>query len=447
MINAFGRLSAWFGALSVSDKIALIGVGAVVIGIYVAVLAWLYPRKPRGEKRGHFKRSFEAGLRARLLEKVQQERVEPRLRQGLREAIRVDLGLTEMPAAVPARLREYALLESGSPQERPLTGSVQQIFEQAGWQLLILGEPGAGKTNLMLELAEILIRQAKNEPAFPIPIVFSLPRWTLLKKITGRLGSLSDWMQSDLVEEYGLSSAAAVALVQKDRILPLLDGLDEVEEKHRAACVGEIHAYQTNRNLGPLVVCCRLSDYETLPPLDLAAAIRVEKLTREDVGREIAKPGLEYVRRAMERAPELWTIVDTPLWLHVLYGAAQVDPSGDVDQGNARDRLYARYVQYALGRTAPDSPRVRTSPEPFLRWLGWLAVWMKTGHQVEFVLRDLDYLWSASRHGIWPGGVWMPGRGTGGGRDRRKGDRLDRRARRSHAIQDLSALLGNLLEV
>jgi len=49
MINAFGRLSAWFGALSVSDKIALIGVGAVVIGIRVAILAWLDSRKPRGK--------------------------------------------------------------------------------------------------------------------------------------------------------------------------------------------------------------------------------------------------------------------------------------------------------------------------------------------------------------------------------------------------------------
>ena len=98
------------------------------------------------------------------------------MRQGLREAIRVDLGLTEMPAAVPAKLREYALLESGTLQERPVTGSVQQIFEQSGRQLLILGEPGAGKTNLMLKLAESLVKQAKNEPAFPISIVFSLPR-------------------------------------------------------------------------------------------------------------------------------------------------------------------------------------------------------------------------------------------------------------------------------
>jgi len=161
MTNALGRLSAWMGALSVGDKIAL-------IRIVIAVPAWLYPRKPRGGKHG---RSLEADLRARLLETVQKKRVEPRLRQGLREAIRVDLGLMEMPAAVPARLREYALLESGSLEERPVTGSAQQIFEQAGRQLLILGEPGAGKMNLMLELAESLLKQAKSDPAFPIPVV------------------------------------------------------------------------------------------------------------------------------------------------------------------------------------------------------------------------------------------------------------------------------------
>ena len=137
----------------------------------------------------------------------------------------------------------------------------------------------------------------------------------MLQNLTGPTRTLADWLQSDLAEEYHLSSVDAAALVQQDRIVPLLDGLDEVAEKHRAACVGAIHAYQKNRGLGPLVVCCRRSDYESLPPLDLAAAVRVEKLTREDVEREIAKPGLEYVRLAMERVPELWSIVDTPLWL------------------------------------------------------------------------------------------------------------------------------------
>jgi len=90
----------------------------------------------------------------------------------------------------------------------------------------------------------------------------------------------------------------------------------------------------------------------------------------------------------------------------VLYGAAQVDPSGDADQGNARERLYALYVEYALGRTAPDSPRARTSREPFLRWLGWLAVWMKAGNQVELVSKDLENLWAVSKHGIWPSGLF-----------------------------------------
>jgi len=70
------------------------------------------------------------------------------------------------------------------------------------------------------------------------------------------------------------------------------------------------------------------------------------------------------------------------------------------------ERLYALYVEYALGRTAPDSPRARTSREPFLRWLGWLAVWMKAGNQVEFVSKDLENLWAVSKHGIWPSGLF-----------------------------------------
>lgn len=99
--------------------------------------------------------------------------------------------------------------------------------------MLILGAPGTGKTNLLLELAQSLIAEAKRDDARPIPIVFSLSRWTLGKGVR----TLAECLKDDLAAEYGLARATADALVWQDRILPLLDGLDEVAQDRRSACI------------------------------------------------------------------------------------------------------------------------------------------------------------------------------------------------------------------
>ncbi len=383
-----------------SGLVNLLGVCAGVLGAWAGV--WSL-RKSTAKKQAEAPSPFhDPALRLSLLEKVQRERVDPRLRQGLREAIRVDLGLTETPGAVETTLRLYARMESGMEEEQRTHEPILDIFERrAGRRLLILGEPGTGKTNLLLELAEALIKESKRDTTRPIPVVFSLPRWTLGTKPR----TLAEWLRDDLATEYDLSRAAAEALVREDGILPLLDGLDEVAEGRRAACVEAIHEYQKGRNLGPVAVCCRVAEYEGIPNLELGTAVRVEKLSRADAEREIAKLNLAEVRRALEEDPELWEVVDTPLWLHVLYGAAQVPGGGD--QGLApHERLYTRYVDYALGR---DGSRARTAREPMLRWLGWLAAEMRRRSQREFVLEELDFSWLAARSAasVWRA-RWAP---------------------------------------
>src|SRR5207248_3311073 len=59
-------------------------------------------------------------------------------------------------------------------QPIPSGTTLAQVFDQAGGELLILGEPGAGKTTLLLELARDLLKQAKDNEATPIPLVLML---------------------------------------------------------------------------------------------------------------------------------------------------------------------------------------------------------------------------------------------------------------------------------
>ena len=275
----------------------------VFLGVLVATVVVALWQSTTGEEASLDSSSLpaqplEPSLRLRLLNRIEHERVDARLRQGLRRALRIDLRLTETPEEVRPSLRIYETSESGLLSEREISQPIKEVFDRvAGGRLLILGDPGTGKTNLLLELATELIKDAKQNESLPLPIIFNLPRWTLGKRVR----TLREWMTDDLVSEYNVSRAVAKSLVLQNRILPLLDGLDEVSEDRRAPCVLAVNALKEECDLAGLAVCCRSREYAGLPRIDLRTAIRVEKLDRAAVEREIARPRMEKVRRALKK--------------------------------------------------------------------------------------------------------------------------------------------------
>jgi hypothetical protein len=55
--------------------------------------------------------------------------------------------------------------------------SITQAFEDMDDSLLILGNAGAGKTSMLLELAQILHAKAITNDSAPIPVLLELARW------------------------------------------------------------------------------------------------------------------------------------------------------------------------------------------------------------------------------------------------------------------------------
>ena len=118
-------------------------------------------------------------------------------------------------------------------------------------------------------------------------------------------------------------------------------------------------------------------------------------LARGDVERYLDSQAakLERVRRALVEDAELWTLMDTPLMLTVLFLASAVEAEGGTTEPDARRRLYGRYVNAMFER-----PRKRLFPrEKALRWLGWLAAQLSNRNQIPFALEDLDPSWLPSR--------------------------------------------------
>lgn len=100
-------------------------------------------------------------------------------------------------------------------------GIIREVFEDSG-RLLIVGSPGSGKTTLLLKLAVSLLDTVNPAGEEAFPVIFNVASWT------NEYGRLEDWLQFSLESGYGLSKDSAATLLRLGRVIPLLDGLDEL---------------------------------------------------------------------------------------------------------------------------------------------------------------------------------------------------------------------------
>ena len=128
-------------------------------------------------------------------------------------------------------------------------------------RLVVLGEPGSGKTVLMVRLLlDLLARRAEGGP---VPILASVASWNPADQ------DLWDWLGAQLLIDHPALAARppagmteptqAMALLASGLILPVLDGLDKIPEQVRGAAISRI-----NDALRPgeqVVVTCRTRQY------------------------------------------------------------------------------------------------------------------------------------------------------------------------------------------
>jgi hypothetical protein len=185
--------------------------------------------------------------------------------------------------------------------------------------LLILGEPGSGKTTTMLDLARTLLERAKDNIRERVPIVVNLSSWKKKRPV-------AEWISNELSEKYRVPRKIAHFWLKHDYLLPLLDGLDEIEPSMQPDCVTAINSFIEDLKPSGLVVCCRLNEYRWLPKrLKLNGAICIEPLSSEEVSKYLATGGLQLValREAVDADPILQEMAQTPLMLSIMSLAYQ----------------------------------------------------------------------------------------------------------------------------
>ncbi|MGH8933861.1 MAG: NACHT domain-containing protein [Egibacteraceae bacterium] len=118
-------------------------------------------------------------------------------------------------------------------------------------RMVVLGAAGSGKTVLLLEQRKT-IASAEAWAGVAVPVRFSLAAWSTDEPF-------EEWLAAQLSQRFGLGLDLAARLVSDRLVLPLLDGLDEMDpddaDPARAeAAVRQLNAYLQGRELGAVLL-------------------------------------------------------------------------------------------------------------------------------------------------------------------------------------------------
>ncbi len=137
------------------------------------------------------------------------------------------------PDAVPTptlttRFVTYSVAEPKSqPEATRDFDSFPAAYQHYDGRVLLLGEPGAGKTTTLLSFARDAAAARLNDPTQPLPILARIAGWDSLNETP-----LSEWLSTEIESLVGtpfMASAAPIAnQITQGNTLLLLDGLDEL---------------------------------------------------------------------------------------------------------------------------------------------------------------------------------------------------------------------------
>ncbi|ARZ65976.1 hypothetical protein SMD11_0310 [Streptomyces albireticuli] len=270
-------------------------------------------------------------------------------------------------------------------------------------RLVVLGRPGSGKTILTMRFVlDYLKSRARAEP---VPVIFSIGAWDPTA-VTFR-----DWLTAQLTRDHpGLAApgpggpSLAAALVESGRILPVLDGFDEIADGLNRPALEALNATTL-----PLLLTSRPAEYAAAVAetdvLTSAAAVDLTDLTLGDLADYLPRttrkarggdpgttawdPVLSELRERPHSAggAHLATVLTTPLMVTlaraVYSDTRDRDPASLLDtrrfggpeelEDHLLDNFIATAYRVRPGQRPAGGPRRGFDPERARYWLGYLA--------------------------------------------------------------------------
>ncbi|MEW2071239.1 NACHT domain-containing protein [Streptomyces sp. NPDC007346] len=314
------------------------------------------------------------------------------------------------------RERKGPEAEEPPPSARPAPPDIADHYSATpARRLVVLGGAGAGKSVLVLRLAHALLHRRAKGSGDPVPMVVSLASWD-----PGQ--GLLRWMANQLADAYPEACtpvpeapAADVAfhLLLTGRVLPVLDGFDELPEDRRAAAFHQIS--RTMRGRRPFVLASREPEYREHAPDEAdfeRTEIRLSPLDDATV-RAYLGPGRTRTRwttvldrladHSSDAPPEvrrLREVLSVPLMANlarVAYAHTTADPSEllEPDVFGSRADIERHLYDAFLDAVYSSSHDIQAayggwSPQQARTWVGYLAARMKAANEQDLAWWRLE---------------------------------------------------------
>ncbi|MFF3016910.1 NACHT domain-containing protein [Streptomyces sp. NPDC057939] len=270
---------------------------------------------------------------------------------------------------------------------------IRTLFEDTD-DLVLLGRPGMGKTTQLARLAHRLAVEALEGPDEAEPL--HVPVYLRLDTYRGE--PFEEWLVNAMGRQYtGISGVLVRTWLSEHRLLPVLDGLDEVPEADRSKCVAELR--RLRRACPGMAVGCRTDEADLRRlALDLRALryVEIQPPSRQDVQEFLTadRQALADVHVALEEDPDLWELLRSPMMLGFIRVTYRNRPADDLRRPGSpaerRGRIFDAYVRECLLRERPGPDE---SPERTLTWLTWLARTLTERQEHVLYLDRLDLGW------------------------------------------------------
>jgi hypothetical protein len=317
-------------------------------GLLVAASGWSW-RARRGPGR-----TVEEAARliaARVAER--EATVLHRLTADTGDARAADVGFRVVPPPEGRR-------DDGGPAAGTLHAAAAFYRDLRRGRLVLLGEAGSGKTVTALQMALDLLPSGPPGPANPVPVRLSASRFPAVRSgaVLPELlrERLDEWLSRHLAAEFGVEPAVAGELVRGGWILPVLDGLDEMdpppepgEEQSSGRARLLLRALNQPTATGPrrVILTCRSQTYADLEKdggesLQDATSVEQAPLTVEQAAAWIAH---RFPGDGPDRVARRWRPV---------VAAIRADPGGPIAVGLASPlRLYLAVTAFTAPGTDP----------------------------------------------------------------------------------------------
>jgi MFS family permease len=334
-----------------------------------------------------------------IKERVSQ--LEPELRKqvqarsyGTRRRL-IEAPLRELDLDITPRMgwvRDPRLLEP-EPISEKIAPDIVAAFESSRRRILIVGEPGSGKTMAAYSLIEYLDEAEGDER---IPLLVNLSAWEAQENFEA---FLVDYLGSSVGYEVP-ERALASAFISSDGYDLILDGLDEIPAALREHFSERLDEYVRGLpgEVG-VVVTCRTQEYEELlaahaTGLGLVQAVEMLPLTSEQLDsalRELAKVeedwGAFLSQRHLTASQRARNVLSNPLFLNLAV-AGRLRP-GQLLECDQEQEVRDLVLESYLDSTLADQRDYES--QDARRYLSWIARFLNGDEISPFGIKTSDY--------------------------------------------------------